>query len=144
MAGKRNGTIHQKPNYIKRTLIVLLEVVLLLIVLFVGGFVMISRKRGREALQNHAQALRDTLQVELMSLPIRDDDRWDGPVLEEGQVAYHGKVFEYNEDLLTFLCLGIDSRQDIKEEKIPGEGGQADTIILVVLDQKARTLKIRL
>ncbi|MDE7043673.1 MAG: LCP family protein [Acetatifactor sp.] len=141
MAGMRDGKTRRKPNYIKRILIVILEVVVLLAVLIISGFV-ISRRRGREALQDHAIALRDVLQVERISLPVQADAGWDELDLEEGQVAYHGKVYEYNEELLTFLCLGVDSRQDIQKEKVPGEGGQADTIILVVLDQNAKTLKI--
>ncbi|MCM1214431.1 MAG: LCP family protein [Lachnospiraceae bacterium] len=126
MAGKR----------IKRVLIVLLVVVLLLLALLAGGFG-VYRMMGRAALQSHAAAL----QAEPM-LPLQSDGSEQELSLEEGQIAYHNKIYEYNDDLLIFLCLGIDSRQDIQKEKIPGEGGQADTIILAVLDQNARTLKI--
>lgn len=139
---KRDRGSYRKPNYIKRALIVLLVIVVLLLLLFLGGF-LIYRIRGREALQNHAGALREALQLESMAMPVQTvSDGQEEPDLEEGQIAYHGKVYEYNEDLLIFLCMGIDTRQDIQKEKTPGEGGQADTIILTVLDQNAGTLKM--
>ena len=103
----------------------------------------IYRMSGKAGLENHAVTLRDMQMSDMASLPKQtDDNEWETVFLEEGQIAYHGKIYEYNDDLLVFLCLGIDSRQDINKEKIPGKGGQADTIILVVLDQSAKTLKI--
>ena len=139
---KGNKGSDRKPNYIKRALTVLLVIVVLLLVLFLAVFVL-YRVRGRDALQDHAGALREALQIESMALPVQSLEAGQEELeLEEGQIAYHGKVYEYNEDLLIFLCLGIDSRQDIKKEKTPGEGGQADTIILAVLDQSAVTLKM--
>ncbi len=62
--------------------------------------------------------------------------------LQAGQVSYNGKIYEYNDNLLNFLCLGVDSRQDILLEKTPGTGGQADTILLVVVDEDSHTLKM--
>ncbi|MCL2052005.1 MAG: LCP family protein [Lachnospiraceae bacterium] len=62
--------------------------------------------------------------------------------LPEGQLVFKGRIFEYNNDILTFLVLGVDSRSGISEEKTPGEGGHADMIALVVLDEKAKSLKM--
>lgn len=138
---RRERTKAQKTNYIKRVFLVLLLVLLLLPALLAAVF-MLYRMRGKAGLESHAVTLRDIQQTAIASMPPQQGDGWETLTLEEGQVAWHGKVYEYNDDLLIFLCLGIDSRQDIRKEKIPGEGGQADTIILTVLDQNAGTLKI--
>lgn len=60
--------------------------------------------------------------------------------LLDGQIFYQGNVYEYNQNLLTFLILGIDD--EVGVEKIPGTAGQADLIMLLVLDDEAKTLKI--
>lgn len=62
--------------------------------------------------------------------------------LKAGQVRYGGKVYQYKENLLTILCLGIDSRDGIGQVKIPGKGGQADCIILAVLDGDSKEIQL--
>lgn len=61
--------------------------------------------------------------------------------LEEGQIFIDGKVYQYNEDILTFLCLGVDSKSGVTKEKTPGKAGQADTILLMVLNPHDNTMK---
>lgn len=95
------------------------------------------RMLGRSSLDSHAAALR-VVQLEGQ----RDEQDTEGMFPDSGQILYNGKLYEYNDDLLIFLCLGVDSRQDIQLEKTPGKGGQADTVILVVMDEKQKTLKL--
>lgn len=130
------------PNHKKRILIAV-GTLLSLPVLLLAAF-SVYRMAGKAGLENHAVTMRDIGRANITRFPVLQQSGGEGdlPELEEGQIAYHGKVYEYNEDLLVFLCLGIDSRQDIKKEKVPGEGGQADTVILAVIDQKAKTLKV--
>ena len=130
-----------RTRRLRRILMLILAFLLVLPALFAGAFA-IYRMKGRAAFEDHAVTLRDQQQTVAASLPVPENSDWEMLSLKEGQVAWHGKVYEYNEDLLVFLCLGIDSRPDIQKEKLPGEGGQADTIILAVLDQKAKTLKV--
>lgn len=93
------------------------------------------RMLGRSSLDSHAEALR-AIQMEEIA------EEAEILLPESGQILYNGKLYEYNDDLLVFLCLGVDSRQDIQLEKIPGAGGQADTIILAVMDEKEKSLKL--
>lgn len=136
MAGKnrkKNGL-----RVIAATVLLLFLCLMLLLIAF--G---IYRMVGKGSLEDHAKALLEEQQANMTVLMAQQsDEEQNGQELEEGQLAYRGKVYEYNEDLLTFLCLGVDSRQDIKKEKIPGKGGQADAILLAVMDQKAKTLKM--
>lgn len=99
------------------------------------------RLKGRNSLAKHAETLQ-AVQIENLAGNTDADEEDIYPFLEAGKILYNGVLYEYNDDLLTFLCLGVDSRKDIQLEKIPGEGGQADTIILAVLDEKQKTLKL--
>lgn len=62
--------------------------------------------------------------------------------LQEGQIRYNGKTYQYKENLMNILCLGIDSRDGIEKEKTPGTAGQADCVILAVLDDDAKTIQL--
>ena len=62
--------------------------------------------------------------------------------LKKGQIRYGGKVYQYKDNLLTILCMGIDSRDGIDKVKTPGAGGQADCVILAVLDDKAKKIQL--
>ena len=62
--------------------------------------------------------------------------------LQEGQIRYNGKTYQYKDNLMNILCLGIDSRDGIAKEKTPGKAGQADCVILAVLDDDAKTIQL--
>ena len=62
--------------------------------------------------------------------------------LQEGQIRYNGKTYQYKDNLMNILCLGIDSRDGIAKEKTPGKAGQADCVILAVLDDEAKTIQL--
>lgn len=62
--------------------------------------------------------------------------------LEEGQIFHNGEIWQYNEDIMTFLCMGVDSRNGITDEKVPGKGGQADAIMLIVADPHKEQIQI--
>lgn len=53
-------------------------------------------------------------------------------------VVYNGEKYRYNYNIITVLCMGIDkSQEEAQEEHLRGGNGQADTIILAVLDAKS-------
>lgn len=70
-----------------------------------------------------------------------EEENW-----QEGWVKYQGEVYAYNEDILTFLFMGIDKRDGTVREVAEGtNGGQADALFLLVLDphsQKASVIGI--
>lgn len=49
-------------------------------------------------------------------------------------VKFEGKVYDYNEDILTFLFLGIDKDGKVKPSKNGYSGGQSDVIFLAVVN----------
>ncbi len=61
---------------------------------------------------------------------------------EEGWVRYEGKVYEYKEDILTFLLLGIDKEGKVKEAKTGTDGGQSDAVFLLVADPEEKRISL--
>lgn len=59
-----------------------------------------------------------------------------------GQLIHKGQIYEYNDKLINFLVMGIDSRDGIAKLKRSGFGGNADMIALVVLDEEAKSIKM--
>ncbi len=56
--------------------------------------------------------------------------------LDPDCVRYGGEVYRYKKDIITVLCLGIDRADELDGTAAAGEGGQADTIFLMVLDSQ--------
>lgn len=54
-------------------------------------------------------------------------------------VTYDGQRYEYNTDLKTILFLGVDKTQEATVSDVPGDGGQSDCIILMVMNTKDKT-----
>lgn len=61
---------------------------------------------------------------------------------KEGWVRHDGKVYEYNEDILTFLFLGIDKMEKVAPNKDLVSGGQSDAIFLLVANPDTKELSL--
>lgn len=69
--------------------------------------------------------------------PEEETTKW-----KEGWVKYQDQIYEYNEDILTFLIMGIDKKNDVKEVAEGTNGGQADALFLVVLNPHDDSLSV--
>lgn len=69
--------------------------------------------------------------------PVREEDNW-----QEGDVRYQGVHYRYNEDILTFLFLGIDRMTEVKPVKNGIDGGQSDAIFLLVLNPHNKEISV--
>ncbi|MCD7724542.1 MAG: LCP family protein [Clostridiales bacterium] len=64
-------------------------------------------------------------------------------VWQEGWVKYQGQVYAYNEDVLTFLFMGIDKNDEVVQEVEEGtNGGQADALFLLVLNPHEESISV--
>ena len=63
-------------------------------------------------------------------------------MLEAGSIRYHGKVYTYKKDILTFLFLGIDKNGEVKASSNLFKGGQADALFLAVLDPGEKKISV--
>ena len=64
---------------------------------------------------------------------------------DESTITHNGVSYKYNRDLKTLLFMGIDKRETELSEQMSGRGGQADCIILFIIDpntQKVSSLQI--
>lgn len=128
-------------------LLALLAILAVIAVLLVN----VWRSTGRASLLHHAQG-NSTNAVQNMQSAAneKNDNAADSGTqeaeesyeLQEGQIRYNGKTYQYKDNLMNILCLGIDSRDGIAKEKTPGKAGQADCVILAVLDDEAKTVQL--
>ena len=63
---------------------------------------------------------------------------------DSGLIWYNGKAYQYNENVITILVMGIDQNsEEIQQiEGISGESGQADSIFLLVMDESKNKVRI--
>jgi LCP family protein required for cell wall assembly len=62
---------------------------------------------------------------------------------ENDWIRYNGQVYDYNEDIITFLIMGIDKADDTVVKVSEGtDGGQADALFLLVLDPHKQEIKV--
>ena len=129
----------------KRRMLVLGLGILILAALLLAVGLRVIQGHGKSSLERHAgeNPGPDHAGLQAAIGGTNGDDRaTQNAEPAEGQIIHKGRIHEYNEDILTFLLLGIDSPDGIGEKKPPREGGQADVILLLVLDRAAGTLKL--
>lgn len=64
------------------------------------------------------------------------------PALKDGWVRRGDKVYEYIDDILTFLVLGIDIDGPVEKNKDLVSGGQSDAIFLVVMNPDTKRISL--
>ena len=121
-----------KRQVLKVVLILLLVILLLVSVVLIGFFVLRATGKSRLMGKNVGQA--PTLETTGVSGETQE-------ILEENSVKYEGKVYHYNQDIVTILFMGIDTSEIAKTEHV-GEAGQADTIFLAALDTKNNQMSL--
>lgn len=57
-------------------------------------------------------------------------------------VWYQGKEYQYNKELHNILFMGIDTQEILEPQETPGTAGQADSILLLSLNQTDHTVNI--
>lgn len=108
-------------------------------VLLICGGIGIIRDIGKNRLHGHADMkqpdLHTVMDVEILTE--EEENEW-----QEGWIKYNGKVYQYNEEIMTFLVMGIDKYSDVEEVAEGTEGGQADALFLAVLNPKDKSIKV--
>ncbi len=61
---------------------------------------------------------------------------------QENFIRYQGRVYQYNEEIMTFLVMGIDKGTEAVEGYEDEGYGQADALFLVVLNPKDKSIQI--
>lgn len=96
---------------------------------------LIANRSGRTSLLKNASSRMPRFSEELdQPLP---DEEW-----QEDWIRYQGKVYDYNENILTFLCMGIDVDDVLSEQQQGWDSGQADALFLLVLNPDTKKMTI--
>lgn len=99
----------------------------------------VVRGLGKSSLNSKSATTTPVLaQAEEVSVDMGATQAW-----QSDWVRYNGEVYDYNEDITTFLVMGIDKNDDKVEAVAEGtDGGQADALFLLVLNPHDQSIKI--
>lgn len=122
-------------------------VLILLCVLLVFGAIVFAgyfwmEKRGRTSFLEKQEALPQQMTGISSNELSGEAEETESLALEAGEIRYQGKIWTYNRDILTFLCMGIDKKGEAQASDDLYRGGQADALFLVVLDQDEKKISI--
>ncbi len=102
----------------------------------IGAFSLAAvRESGRRSLREREQNI--TPQMEN-----RERDGQEAGPWEAGWIKYEGNIYCYNEEILTFLFMGIDKDNAVQKVEEGTDGGQADALFLLVLNPKNKTVQV--
>lgn len=104
-----------------KVLLVLLCILVCLLFVAAGVFLGLKAK-GKKQLQEINVQTQITAPEEVQ---VEDEGKY---------VVYNGKKYCYNEDIISILCMGIDKSIDETSVENIGENGQADALVMIVLD----------
>ena len=117
-------------------LIIWASVMTLLVVVMAGFEVM--RIFGKSNLSSKSATSTPMLVQEEATQAVSTETAW-----QSDWVRYDGAVYDYNENITTFLIMGIDKNDEIVTPVAEGtDGGQADSLFLLVLNPDDKTIKI--
>ncbi|SFQ33305.1 transcriptional attenuator, LytR family [Butyrivibrio proteoclasticus] len=134
---EKNKTAKKKKNLL---LTVIFSMIALLIL---AGFVLwgIANISGKSNLYNKASSegpiLEGIQSEETSNVESEKDITW-----KKGWIRYNDEIYQYNEDILTFLVMGIDKTSEVKVLESGVDGGQADLIMLAVFNPHTKTTSL--
>lgn len=133
---------HKKKNK-KRRKVLQIAAILIAIPLIVILIVLIIRASGKIALYKNKEKVQ-VLNVDSFNTPVKAAENDGSYVWKEGDIKYNNRIYRYNDEILTFLILGIDNQDKVYKGEVTDykKGGQSDTIILTVLNPKNNSVKL--
>lgn len=117
---------------IARALIVLVVIIIGVLV----GFVAI------ELIQKYRQSSEDAVRKPWIPEGIAIDDTTGKLIWQEDWVRYNGQIYDYNDEITTYLVMGIDKMTKVKPAKNWILGGQSDAMFLVVMNGQTKTMEL--
>ena len=119
---------------------ILLVVWAVLMTIIAGGLATFEAMRifGKSNLDSKSATAAPMFDAEMSGAPAEG-----GTVWQSDWVRFNGGVYDYNEDITTFLVMGIDKDDEVVKEVQEGtDGGQADALFLLVLNPHDESIKI--
>ena len=122
-SGKKRRKHHRKKmKTYKKIILAVLITLLSIVVILVGTFAFLVYNGSQQLLKN--ESIITAPEIENVTLQNNGET-----------VIYNGKEYQYNKNITSILCMGVDKEQlaDTQSELI-GQSGQADVIILMAMD----------
>lgn len=138
MHRSRRRGISKGEYILRRALIILAAILAVVVILIAAGRIVTIL--GKNRLEKNANTEGPTM-VEQQDSEAREKYVSDW---KEGWVSLDDKIYEYNDEIRTFLVLGIDNAHkggDKKYDELT-DGGQADGIFLVVINPADESMKV--
>lgn len=121
--------VQQREQKKKNTGLVL-GVIAVLILAAVAGTLFFLQSRKKEPQVQKKEGTEGT---------VKADSQSSG---DSKTISYEGQTYEYNRDIKAIVFLGVDKKGDMGYAEYMGDGGQADSIILMALNEKEQTVKV--
>ena len=113
----------------KKIAIISLSAIAVLLIGFIVATAII-RTLGKSKLKNSVVESKPIIVTEETAQAAPEEkETW-----EEGWIKYKGRILEYNDNITTFLFMGIDKNDEVKEVAEGTNGGQADALFLLVFN----------
>ena len=134
----------RRRRRIRETVGAWLIVITAAVVILMAATVGVLRVIGKERLLASAGSTAPTMTTDEPIDSIDDImNRQTGEGLwQEGWLQYEGRVYEYNDDIMTFLIMGIDKNGEVENSQGATDGGQADALFLVVADRRKKEIRL--
>lgn len=116
----------------KKALIVslsVLSVLLLLTAAAVATLIVMSRKGESQLKENKTETV--------VTIPEETEAEQKGEF-----IVYNGEKYCYNDNVINILCMGVDKSLQETSDENTGENGQADVLIMAVLDSETGKLTL--
>lgn len=133
-----------------RILIKLMTAIVIIVVLAVAAF-LVLQIIGKSRLYGKSDSSRPNLSNSSLAEVVEKDSLEGSSAVsaeenayewQEGDVRYDNAIYRYNENILTFLFMGVDKKTEVQAVKEGIEGGQADALFLLVLNPDAKTASV--
>ena len=110
--------------------------VLLVLVIVIGVRTKAENAKGRSV--ENAQEPATVAQIQQQTSQTQtQSEKW-----QEGVISYKGQEYLYNSDIKTYLMMGVDVDDPVKKTEDYTQGGQADALFLLVVNNKTQELKV--
>ena len=132
---KPDDCVNRKKRRKNRSLVYVLAI-LGVIILSLTTTVIVTRAIGKANLEKHPEG-----KIPELKPVVEEEEQVANNRLPDGYVKYNNKIYQYNENIMTFLCLGIDAKGTLKE-KTPGKAGQSDSLFLIIMNPDTKKISL--
>lgn len=133
---KRNHKkLDRKRRIIRRLAYIVGAIVIFLVLVYASARTLVYV--GQKGLYSKANSSGPKIEMDNT-----EDTPGNGYVWKDGWVRYNGEIYEYNEDILTFLVMGIDKKGAATESWNLTGGGQSDALFLLIINPHNKEMSI--